>query len=587
MRFCNLSGGISFDPIEEYHIPRPTAYSASILCAILAPEVILTPMPTSQMLQLGGQSVNRLTTLNSFSNISYNPIMQSEISAFISLLCPGYVNFSFEFDDLGESDPYLTCLAATFAKMLFSYSDQRRWNSLTENSITVAETAILRAALQASIANTQLRGAQGRPLDNMVPVRNANRPPIVPYVECQDRPLYLCDIDDPKNVPDQAVEEVHGAWQLRQALYECAHKTSIAGAEGVFNALSRRVLDFFIEMNDYNRRNWYTSLRLTHEHMDRIYDDATEAPCVVPIKGKTVLYIFRSLAKNTIRSRRADYMSQDKLECAIARDLVESGAKRRMFERAVARYEIPRNMFTSNDILLKNEPSDGPLKEIFTHIRASGFGALVRDYYIPVVGTPMSEIHEQAIEIILANAIDFGISEEVFMYPSLMRGRGDHMARLAAAELPHTNVFDEDGMPRANARQVNPVGLQNLITSYTAMERLFEMSFDRPLLIELPAPISVTQSDFKTPSPSVLSVNYSEIESANSLRQTLVISQRVIKLIMIDRQKLQRPDLYLKDLPTCETYFPTHREYNHLVSVLSEWVNDMHRQDYATINTRN
>lgn len=455
------------------HIPRPMAYSANMLCEILAPEVVMTPMASSQILQLGGQSANRLNTLNSFSNVGYNPTMQPEISAFIiSLLCPGYINFSIELDDLGESDPYLSCLAAIFAKMLFSYSDQRRWNSLTENSINVTETAILRAALQASIANTQVRGIQGRPLDNMIPVRNANlnqlavvrttdagggwreagravfadRPPMVQYLECQDRPLYVCDIDNLNNVPDQVIEEVYGAWHLRQALYELlasmsrgrAHKTSIAGAEGVFNALSRRLLDFFIEINDYNRKNWYTSLRLTNDHMDRIYEDATEAPCVVPIKGKTILFLFRSLAKNTIQRRRASYLSQVNLECAMARDLIESGAKSTMFERALVRYEIPRNMFTSNDVLSKNEPPEGPLREIFSHIRAAGFGTLVGNYFDPVNDAPMSEIYHEIIELILANAISFGISEEVFMHPSLMRGRREYMRALADAGRPHT-----------------------------------------------------------------------------------------------------------------------------------------------------
>lgn len=115
------------------------------------------------------------------------------------------------------------------------------------------------------------------------------------------------------------------------------------------------------------------------------------------------------------------------------------------------------------------------------------------------------------------------------------------------------------------------------------------MSFQQPLLIELPAPIRVTQTDFKSPSNSLLNVNYSEIESANNLRQTLVISQRVIKLIPIDRQKLIKPDLYLKDLPTCETYFPTQREYEQLVFIMRDWLNNlhMHLQGAVFLRTNN
>ncbi|CAB3241763.1 unnamed protein product [Arctia plantaginis] len=119
-------------------------------------------------------------------------------------------------------------------------------------------------------------------------------------------------------------------------------------------------------MNEYNAMHWYSSLRLSEESMNNLYNDTSEEPTIVPISGKTILYLAKSFCRDTKLVRKIPYLAQVKAECGIARDVAESAIKSHIFTEINRVHDIPRNSYTSRERIAFISPADGPLQE---HIR--------------------------------------------------------------------------------------------------------------------------------------------------------------------------------------------------------------------------
>ncbi|CAH0404197.1 unnamed protein product [Chilo suppressalis] len=155
------------------HIPRRVHLSLLFVGELLLPELTLEAISPSTLLSLGTQTATRVSCVNTLANVSFDPAMNDEIAAwFLSLLMPGAILFNIDMDDLGADDSYTRCLAGLAAKLLLSYSNEPRWNSITPRTLHLVEQTIVNAGTEAGI----IEGARGQgvnPLDRVVPVPQA------------------------------------------------------------------------------------------------------------------------------------------------------------------------------------------------------------------------------------------------------------------------------------------------------------------------------------------------------------------------------------------------------------------------------
>ncbi|CAH0403847.1 unnamed protein product [Chilo suppressalis] len=283
-------------------------YSSDLVIETLMPEVSVTPLSASQLMINSAQSTAKLSVINTFAGINERPVMDNAMGYFVaSLICPGSIIFSISFDDIPKDDIYVRGFAARAAKILFSYNHVARWNSLDDASVRVVESALVRCGLAAGILETvmarefplaSVAAAPRAQLDglNMLQtqdvgtgwresggMRYADASHTNPYLECQNRQSPL---DDLVGLDEETINGEYAAWNTRVAVHRflaCLargriQKTPMNGIDTVFDVCAHRIFRFFVAMNNYDRENWYSSLRLSEMRAQNMFANDIEMP---------------------------------------------------------------------------------------------------------------------------------------------------------------------------------------------------------------------------------------------------------------------------------------------------------------------
>lgn len=618
-----LANPFNLNPLFT-HLPMPSHSYSELIWELLRPELNVAPLTPSEMIINSSQSMAKLTTLNSFSTINERPMMDHAVGYYaLSMLCPGSVNFMINLEDINKDDIYLRLLAALAAKLLFAYHENQRWNSLCECSVREVETAIARAGTTSgALDHVQALGAVGFPLGSVAPshrsqlehfdflrtspegngwresggARFARADPSCPYLECQPRPLFVTTLDDLLTLSEEIVCEQYAAWNTKNGvlrLLSCmargkVMKTPLAGTETVFDMCASRLFRFFISVNDYNRSNWYTSLRPTNERANNMFDGAIDAPMIVEISGKTILYMFKSLDESSIGTRRIPYMTQLQLECAIMRDCVETYARQALLQELVIRFGIQLEHFTTKEIAALTHPRNGPLAEILENIRKNGYSGQIGPFASVAAQLSITEVLLTLNRMVINDPLQFGVSTSVILNPRIPRRRIQTLTRLSQNQRPYTNVFvQEEGAPEPN--RVLMGALQRMIVSYSAKEDMREMTLEHPLRLMLPAPYQITTGSLSGAHNYPLSITYPSINRHNTLRAAVTIAPRNFCVIPINIDDLSRPDVYLKDANELESVFIPAEDFQACVESVSQWLANIHihMNEARLITTKN
>lgn len=221
-------------------LPLAVTYSSELVLEATMLEISVTPLSPSQLMINAGQSTSKMTVLNTFAGINERPAMDAAMRMFVaSLICPGSVIFSINLDDLPTDDIYLRATAALASKLLFSYNVVARWSSLTEASVRTTEAAIVRCGIAAGVVEPILGVIGGAfLLDNVAPVpramldgfdmlrtdddglgwresggmRYGAAPEQSPYVECQNRQLYVTHLDNMEGLDEEQINMEYALW---------------------------------------------------------------------------------------------------------------------------------------------------------------------------------------------------------------------------------------------------------------------------------------------------------------------------------------------------------------------------------------
>lgn len=373
-----------------------------------------------------------------------------------------------------------------------------------------------------------------------------------PYVECQARQRFVTNLDDTDALDDELVNMEYAVWGTRIAVHRfmsCLargkiQKTPMPGMDSVFEMCASRVFRFFIAMNHYNRENWYTSLRPSEALARNMYPGDLEAPVVYEISGKTILYMFKSIDETSIGRRVSPLYKQINLESGLIRDCIETHAREALFVEINNRYGIAPEQFSRPERCNITHPKSGPLAKILAHCRQSGYTARVGDFHIFVEDLSMTQLYLDAVRVVIANPLHFGISESVILYPTFFRRRVARLEDLAREGRPLTNEFQpQPDTPPVTEMRMD--ALQRSITTYSAKEDMTERSFVGPLLLRVPAPFHIVTANLSLDMEYPITIKYDKINRNNTVRQAITMAKRKFTVTPIDIQTLRKPDITL------------------------------------------
>lgn len=594
------------------HIPRRVHLSTTFVGELLLPELDLSPMSASGILSLGGQSASRITCVNALTNISFDPIMNNQIGTwFLSLLSPGAFHFTVSFDDLNMDDVYTRALAGLAAKLLLAYNVTPRWNGSSNRTVHAVEQAIVNAGLEAGILESA-NNAELNPLSRVVPThdsqlrhldllqttnfgggwRDSGRmmygaiPAGVPYLYAQNRQLVATNLDNKRLIDTGDGGEAFVDWPVRRGAYDflCSiargryQKTPMMGVNGIFQALSKRLMNFYISFNDYAAHNWYTSLRLSEADANNLFGDDSETPAQVIINGKTLLFMLKSLSGDTIKNRKHDYDVQFKAESAIMRDCIETSARAAMWERLFGDHGLNAELYTHSERWDTLLPTSGPLSLFFQLLKQSGMYRDLGPFYECAHQDQMHEIYTRIVTMICDNPLDFGVLPELLLRSSMPLRRLGRMRDLAHRNLPYTNTYTDEIARLAPVGEplqdniINFNALQRMLGSYSALESIREYSLSGTLRLAIPTPLRIETGVFPSVSTDVISIDYTKIDSDRNLRLIMKIKGVPFTVISIDATKLSRPDLYLSSACPYETTFIQPHHANRILVEGNAWL---------------
>lgn len=595
------------------HLPRRMHLSAGMILELQKPDVLLGPIDISTLQKAASISVTRATPVTAMFSIDYTPDMSDAIGAFLmTCIVPGLIQLDLHLDDISPSDYPMRALCACFCKVMFACSDSHRWNNVTLRSARIVEQAIVEAGVNAHILEVA-PAAGGLPLGrvNAIPQANINDfngmvttgngggwregnnrryapiDPAVPYAGCCARQRFVHDIEDPSDLdhPDRIMH--FNAWRvaatcasfLSSANRHGEDRSSYAGIPQIFRLLSSRIFDFFAVVNHYNAMNWHSSFRLSDASMDALYTDASEEPTVVPMSGKTILYLAKSLCASTRLERRIPYLAQAKAECALARDCAESAVRAHIFDEISRIHDIPANSFRTSERMNFIAPKEGPLAEHLSLLSRVGLASSVGPYYSNLRHTPLVELSLHLSNIVIGNPIDCGLLPSIELGTQIADRTIPTLEQHSRNNLPYTNIgiFEDAttdphiaGIPRV---LVSFPQMSTFLNTYNLQHSIQSFSAKGVVELKLPIPYSVnTNSIIADCDGDLLKVSYDPRRPDNNLRRCLTWTPCNINITDIDHEKIQRPDLYVTNFSTINRVSIPQRYGRQIFSSAIEWL---------------
>lgn len=594
------------------HLPRRMKFSSSLVTELQAFNFGFTVIDTSILQKSASISITRSTSINALFSISYTPDMSTACTAYmLSLINPGLIEFDIDISDIDPNDYPLRLMCALSAKILFARSATTRWNSVSRRGLREVEQAIMESALS-SRAFTLNDPNNPNILRRITPVPEANlrnfahlhtdetglgwregpqqryaeHPADMPYRECARRQLYVHDIDDVSQLETDVRLLAFHNWSAASAASALLSAMARAGEDRsnyngvaqVYKILSGRLFNFYAAINEYNKHNWYSALRLTDIDMNTLYADGTEEVCSVTMKGKTILFLMKALSEKTVHERRVPYLTQVRAECGMARDCVESASKQHVLEAIKHKLAIPENSFTRSDSLKFITPEKGPLSLHLDLVTKSGMASLCTEFYACVRNASMSQLMNAIADDVLNHLIEYGLLEAVHLSTRVANRSVAHLAEYTTRNIPYTNIgtFEGDEFARMPRHPIRLIDLGLFVNEFRVKQVLRDYSCSGVVELSLPIPYVITTNIIVGDlSDDIIQVTYDTGRRDNNVRHCIKWRAAVLNITDIDRNRLARPDLYVTNFSTIDRISIPNECGSKILRKAEEWLRDI------------
>lgn len=162
------------------------------------------------------------------------------------------------------------------------------------------------------------------------------------------------------------------------------------------------------------------------------------------------------------------------------RDCVETLARENLFHQVNNKFGIDPANFTNRERCDIIHPRDGPLGKMLEYTRRAGYVRALGNFNAVARDLNITQIYLDTIALLIANPLDFGISEEIALFPKFILRRVERFRELAIRGLPLTNEYVSEPPIRA-FHNINLNDLQRLITSFYESEETLETTCARAI----------------------------------------------------------------------------------------------------------
>jgi hypothetical protein len=494
----------SFRQLERF--PFALHFSIHMVMQLISPTFRLDPINYSHIATVAGLNANRTSILTKlFAFTAHSGAFENDLAKIItSLLMPGYVRISIDYNlDGSFSASQNQLLSAIVAKLLFMVSNTSPITTIDAHSVLLTDRIIVRSIRDKESINNIYD--HDRPYDgiNLQPYRGlftnangvgwmndginpriANDFPIDAAMET--RPVYGrlrdtpagCQLDDP----------VIGDWGVGVS---AAHLITRISGVNIGAALIKNFLSFYVRLNEYMRKNYYSTFRLSLERLQEINlpNQDVDIPRL-QIDANSLLWFFKHRPADMF-TRSIEVKSQLQTEILFSREVEEFASCVRLMDGLTQNLRI-QQLFSRTDYLRRvvlTNPTWMLSKWLKTILdsKSSMSPAILA---FGVDAAPMNTIDAYITRQITDSFELFlnlrGVSTAFFLGRQDIEYNYDNVQDYVLGEIHATN-FLRDEIP--DARSISVERLTTLAERRTVkatVRRAILHQFENPLYIQLP-----------------------------------------------------------------------------------------------------
>lgn len=578
------------------HLPRGLELSYMLVCRTITPMIKLVPINAVALSTNIGTSTNRLSLVNQLSNYTFKSSMDEPMYAYFSFFfSPGAVQLELNLTRLDKGDE-LNLMIALMAKLIFCYSDKPRWCNITQRSVDEIDSIILKYLdSKGLIIRNDMN--HGNTWTDYVPVQRKykgeywnilatdergkgwamsgnefyNYGDTSIYSGCAIRQSYITTFDKPITSENESEVPGNNESLIFRAIIEvCSalQKTTQVYREltSFFQMNYTNIIRFMCTVNNYNRCNWYSGLRITESmaQNEETYDEITR---IVSIDHEAIVILFRSMRQESVAERRVDFVKQFQIESSLMFDYITFSVKKEYLKKILAIELNIKSEYTNKEIENFCLPDEGPIKshieylqnyklskEISTDLSWLRETERVADYFI------------QISEIAYSLNLDCGYMEKTILMDRLndLNESLSLYKQCAVENRPYQH--DLVIIPE---KMLTLVELRDLMKTGKALTTLM-LNSSRGIELSYPIPFRITSSYFSGVVKCPISVLYGE------RRKTVrnAIRNQEIELIIVNPSRVimdALPDMYIKTLQKRQTFGFNDNIYNRFIIDASTW----------------
>lgn len=407
-------------------------------------DVTMQPLPIGSVSKNASLSVNSATYLTDIANISYDSSMTSEISAYLhSWLTPGEILFDVIYEEISPDDIEYLGIAALLVRAGTMYDENSTFYNITERGVRETDKHIRQWGLYKEIIEKITPSVNTPfPLNNHKMRRNipsfkfcdlqvtngvaGTNVGIIGYAQDEmaglysgsaPRRNYAINIDHIG--ADDSADYDLADWRIAASILTFVSKATGRNYAPLIRQILARMLSFYIRLNSHLRIYWYSIFRNSPQVQNaRNFDNGTQTALHVPIRVKTLLYIFKSVGVTDLLPRYS-FIEKMKKEASFILSFVKYSLMYRLVEHLCSKFSC-HDEITPKAIYTIINSDDAIVRYVMCHLEAHNETSLLGRHYLSRYShLALSLCYHSLTDVSMKNLIPKGVLPEYIIRPSI------------------------------------------------------------------------------------------------------------------------------------------------------------------------